>query len=775
MLWKKQATKQHQPVVNRSIMNATDTTRPLEIGVEGMTCAACVRRVEKGLRKLPSVVDATVNLATERARIQFDHSPVDADVTAATEVIRKLGYQPIELKREALNTTEKRHGLETEKLWSTFLGSTAFTLPLLIIAMAPMLSGRIMHLMMAVMSMEAWNWVMLVLAAPVQFWFGWRFLLHGAKSLLALSPDMNALVLIGTISAFTYSTLVTIAPQLVATESRHVYFEASAVVITLVLLGKYLETRSRHQASDAMKLLLNLVPKSAIVVRDGQSQKIAADKVMLEDLVEVPPGSAIAVDGIVENGQTYVDESMVTGEPVPVLKQAGDTVVAGTVNTTGTIQFRAKAIGADTTLAKIVAFVESAQASKPRIQSLADNVVAYFVPAVLVIALLTALAWLFIVPDGSLDKALVHAVAVLIIACPCAMGLAVPTSVMVGTGKAAQLGILFRSTEAVQSLSEVDAVAFDKTGTLTVGKPELVKFEVFASHDASQLLARLALVERRSEHPLATAIVRAAESKSLVADVGLAQFNAIAGAGLEATLDNGQVFLIGSEKLMRDHSVETTAASSFVESAVTTGQGYFFAAVDGQLAGFMVIADSIKPGAARAIQDLESSGYQVSLISGDNARTAKAVASQLGIAEDNVFAEIRPNEKAHVVQMLQQRSKKVAFVGDGLNDAPALTVADVGIAMGTGTDLAIETADIIAMSGDIQNIPRAIRLARDVMTNIRQNLVWAFGYNIILIPVATGLLKPWIGFGLSPLVAGAAMSVSSFFVVSNALRLRSWR
>ncbi len=341
------------------------------------------------------------------------------------------------------------------------------------------------------------------------------------KSLLNLSPDMNSLVLIGTLAAFAYSTVVTIAPHLVAVESRHVYFEASAVVITLVLLGKYLETRSRHQASDAMKLLLNLVPKSAIVIRDGKSYRIAADQVMLEDLVEVPPGSAIAVDGIVETGQTYIDESLVTGEPVPVLKQSGDTVVAGTVNTTGTIQFRAKAIGADTTLAKIVAFVESAQASKPRIQSLADSVVAYFVPAVLVIALLTALAWMFIMPDGSMDMALVHAVAVLIIACPCAMGLAVPTSEMVGTAKAAQLGILFRSTEAVQALSEVDTLAFDKTGTLTVGKPELVKFEVFGSHDKSRLLARLALIEGRSEHPLATAIVRAAESQSLVADVGL--------------------------------------------------------------------------------------------------------------------------------------------------------------------------------------------------------------------------------------------------------------
>ena len=756
-------------------MSTKELLKPLEIGVEGMTCAACVRRVENGLRKLPSVVDATVNLATERARIQFDHSPVEADTEAANEVIRKLGYQPIELRHEVEASKKTRHGLETASLWNNFVGSSVFTLPLLIIAMAPMLSSRIMHSMMGLMSMESWNYVMLGLAAPVQFWFGWQFLRHGAKSLIALSPDMNSLVLIGTVSAFAYSALVTIAPELVTAESRHVYFEASAVVITLVLLGKYLETRSRHQASDAMKLLLNLVPKSAVVIRNGQSQKIPADQVIVDDLVEVPPGSAIAVDGVVENGQTYIDESMVTGEPVPVLKEAGDTVVAGTVNTSGTMQFRAKAIGADTTLAKIVAFVESAQASKPRIQGLADRVVAYFVPAVLVVALLTALAWLFIMPDGSIDKALIHAVAVLIIACPCAMGLAVPTSVMVGTGKAAQLGILFRSTEAVQSLSEIDTVAFDKTGTLTVGKPELVSFQVFGAFEESQLLARLAVIERRSEHPLASAIVRAADVKAPIADASITKFKAIAGAGIEATLNDDHSYLIGSEKLMRDHLVDISSAATSVESAAANGHGYFYAAVDGQLAGFMVIADPIKIGSFAAIEDLKNLGYAVSLISGDNRRTATVVASQLGIDEVEVFAEIRPNEKAHVIQTLQRQAKRVAFVGDGLNDAPALTVADVGIAMGTGTDLAIETADVIAMSGDIQNIPRAIRLARAVMTNIRQNLVWAFGYNIILIPVATGLLKPWIGFGLSPLVAGAAMSVSSFFVVSNALRLRSWR
>ncbi len=747
-------------------------TESLEIGVQGMTCAACVRRVENGLRKLPNVVDASVNLATERARIQFDHTPVESDSQTAFTLIRKLGYEPIELKSQSTDDQRARHSTETHKLWNNFVASSVFTVPLLIVAMLPMLSGQVMRGMMSIAPMETWNWVMLALAIPVQFWFGWQFLRLGAKSLLALSPDMNALVLIGTIAAFAYSTLVTVWPASVPAESRHVYFEASAVVITLVLLGKFLETRSRHQASDAMKLLMNLVPKSAVVLRNGHAQKIPVDQVVMDDLIEVPPGTAIAVDGVVESGTTYVDESMVTGEPVPVLKQAGDSVVAGTMNTNGTIQFRAKAVGAETTLAKIVAFVESAQSTKPRIQGIADRVVAYFVPVVLVVALATALTWLWIMPGGSIDQALIHAVAVLIIACPCAMGLAVPTSVMVGTGKAAQMGILFRSTEAVQSLSEVNAIAFDKTGTLTVGKPELISLRTFNSHNDHDLLAQLATIERRSEHPLASAIVQAAESQSLESKSNLASFRALAGAGIEATLDTGATFLIGSEKLLRESAVDISAASEEVSHANMQGHGYFFVAVNGQLAGFIVIADPIKSSSPAAVQDLKQSGFTVSLISGDNAKTAKAVASQLGIAETYVFAEVRPNDKAEVIHKLQQQGLRVAFVGDGLNDAPALTVANVGIAMGTGTDLAIETADVIAMSGDIQNIPRAIHLARAVMSNIRQNLVWAFGYNIILIPIATGLLKPWLGFGLSPLVAGAAMSLSSFFVVSNALRLR---
>jgi len=748
-----------------------ETVKPVEIGVGGMTCAACVRRVENGLRKIPAVVDASVNLATERAHVQFGHSPDENDIRAVHAAIEKLGYEP---KPIATSNIPDNRDVETSQLWRLFLGSAMFTLPLLLIAMVPMLSSSVMNVMMTWLTMEQWNWVMLALAIPVQFWFGGRFLRLGAKSLFSSSPDMNALILLGTMAAFLFSATVTVVPNWIPAESRHVYFEASAVVITLVLLGKFLETKSRHQASDAMKLLLNLVPKMATVVRDGEVISIPVEKVVLNDILEVRPGSAIAVDGVVVSGSTYIDESMVTGESVPVAKAAGDQVVAGTINGNGSIQFRATAIGSETTLAKIVAFVESAQASKPRIQGIADRVVAYFVPVVLAIAIATALAWLFIVPGGSIDKALVHAVAVLIIACPCAMGLAVPTSVMVGTGRAASKGILFRSTEAIELLSSVNSIAFDKTGTLTVGKPRLTQFHVMPSFDRSTLLGQIAIVEQRSEHPLAVAIVEAANESQLRTSLEVVDFQAVAGAGVEARLSNGDQILIGSERFMQGQGIDTARMRTQVELAIQEGNGFFFAAINRSLAVLMVVSDPIKPSTPAAVSQLIARGFHVSLISGDNAKTAKAIASRCGITSDSVHAEVKPNDKAAVIQSLKVSNKRVAFVGDGLNDAPALTVADVGIAMGTGTDLAIESADVIVMSGDIQSIPNAIRLSRAVMSNIKQNLAWAFGYNALLIPVATGFLQPWFGLSLSPIVAGLAMSLSSFFVVSNALRLRSW-
>lgn len=746
----------------------------VDIGVGGMTCAACVRRVEMGLRKIPTVVDASVNLAMERASVRFDHVPQQGDLEAVRTAIAKLGYQPVDLTVDRDPHSAGDQDVETSRLWQMFLGAAGFTIPIVILAMAPMLSGRIMDLMMRGLSMEQWNWIMLGLTIPVQFWFGGRFLRLGAKSMFSTSPDMNSLIFLGTMAAFIYSTVVTIVPQWIPQASRHVYFEASAVVITLILLGKFLETKSRHQASDAMKVLFKLVPKMATVIREGEAVSIPAESVLLNDLVEVRPGSAIAVDGVVVSGSTYIDESMVTGESIPVAKEAGDEVVAGTINGNGSIQFRATAIGADTTLAKIVAFVESAQASKPRIQGIADRVVAYFVPVVLVIALFTALAWLFVMPGGSMDQALIHAVAVLIIACPCAMGLAVPTSVMVGTGKAAQHGLLFRSTDAIESLSQVRLIAFDKTGTLTIGKPQLSLFQVLPPFSEENLLSQLAVVEQRSEHPLATAIVAAA-ANGRKSSLTINSFNAIAGAGVEAEMSNNDQLLIGSEKLMRERRIDVTPFDVQITDAMSDGSGYFFAAVNNSLAALMVVSDSIKPSTPHAIEQLKQTGFEVALISGDNERTALSIADRCGIPSKMVYSEVRPNDKADVVQTLKRGGRRVAFVGDGLNDAPALTIADVGVAMGTGTDLAIESADVIAMSGDIQNIPRAIRLSKAVMLNIKQNLGWAFGYNILLIPIATGLLKPMTGLSLSPILAGLAMSLSSFLVVSNALRLRRWR
>ncbi len=744
----------------------------LQVGVSGMTCVACVRRVENGLRKLPTVIDASVNLATERASIKLSHQPKAEDIDAIRQTVEKLGYGLVDLKSTSQAKTLEEKELESFRLWHLFVGSTIFTVPIVLLAMTPMLSSNFMHIMMNLLTMEQWNWVMMGLAIPVQFWFGARFLRLGVKSLFSTSPDMNSLVLLGTMAAFLFSSVVTIAPNLVPPQSRHVYFEASAVVITLVLLGKYLETKSRHQASDAMKELLKLVPDMAIVIRNGEKISIPAEQVILDDLVEVRPGSAIAVDGVVVSGATYIDESMVTGESVPVAKSIGDEVVAGTINGSGSIRFKATAIGSDTTLAKIVAFVESAQASKARIQGIADRVVAYFVPVVLLIAISTALAWLFLMPGGTIDQALVHAVAVLIIACPCAMGLAVPTSVMVGTGKAAQQGILFRSTDAIEALSYVDLIAFDKTGTLTAGKPVLAKLHLQTPFLEETLLPQLAVVEQKSEHPLAHAIAESAIARGYKSSSTVESFNAIAGAGVEAVLSNGNRVLIGSEKLLRERQIDTSSFDNEVAEAMLEGSGYFFAAVNDKLAALMIVADPIKPTTPDSLTQLKQAGFAVALISGDNARTARAIAERCGIPSQMVHAEVRPNDKADVVKTLQAEYGHVAFVGDGLNDAPALTIADVGIAMGTGTDLAIESADVIAMSGDIENIPRAIKLSKAVMMNMKQNLVWAFGYNIILIPIATGLMKPYTGLSLSPIMAGLAMSLSSFFVVSNALRLR---
>jgi P-type Cu+ transporter len=611
---------------------------------------------------------------------------------------------------------------------------------------------------------------MLALATPVQFGPGLRFYKNGWKALRSGSPDMNSLVMIGTSAAYFYSLAVTLVPIIFPLEAQHVYFEASAVVITLILLGKYFEAVAKGHTSEAMKKLLGLQAKTARVLRGKEELEIPVDEVLPNDVIAVRPGEKIPVDGLVLSGNSYVDESTITGESIPVSKTEGAKVVGSTLNGNGIFTFKATAVGADTVLAQIIKLVETAQGSKPAIQGLADKVVAVFTPIVLVIAALTALAWIFFGGENAITFALVNTVAVLIIACPCAMGLATPTSIMVGTGKAAEMGVLFRKGDALQTLQEAKVIALDKTGTLTKGKPELTDFKVQAGFDDAELLALIASVEKQSEHPVAQAIVKAAEKRGTpLAEVS--DFEAVPGFGVSAKV-NGKLVQVGADRYMTKLGLDV---STFSEAARLGDEGKtpLYAAVGGKLAAIIAVADPIKEGTPEAIAALHNQGFKVAMITGDNQRTAQAIAKQLGI--DEVLAEVLPEGKSNAVKQLQSKGHKVAFVGDGVNDAPALAQADVGLAIGTGTDIAIETADVILMSGDLRGVPNAIALSRATLRNIKLNLFWAFAYNIILIPVAAGVLYPVNGWLLSPVLAGAAMGLSSVFVLTNALRLRGFR
>ncbi|MDB5046767.1 MAG: copper-translocating P-type ATPase, partial [Deinococcus sp.] len=649
--------------------------------------------------------------------------------------------------------------------------SAVFAVPLLILAMLPMLYSPAEMWEMERVGMNALNWIMMALALPVQFGPGLRFYRLGWKAITNRSPDMNALVMIGTSAAFFYSLLVTLAPQVFPAGTAHVYYEASAVVITLILLGKYFEALAKGRSSEAMKKLLHLQPKTARVLRGNQELELPVDEVLLGDLISVRPGEKIPVDGEVTGGQSFVDESMITGEPVPVAKQLGAAVVGGTINQNGVFQFKATKIGAETALAQIIKLVERAQGSKPPIQGLADAVVAVFVPVVLGIAALTFLVWLMFGGQQALSFALVNTVAVLIIACPCAMGLATPTSIMVGTGKAAELGVLFRSGAALEGLQGVQVVALDKTGTLTKGKPELTDFVLAAGFGRQQVLPLVASAEAQSEHPSARAIVDAAQREGSVLTAPQ-HFEAVPGFGLNAQVEGRRV-QIGADRYMKQLGLDVTAFGPQAQHLGDEGKSPLYAAIDGQLAALIAVADPIKAGSAEAVQALHQQGLKVAMITGDNARTAQAIARQLGI--DQVLAEVLPSGKSDAVKALQATGVRVAFVGDGINDAPALAQADVGLAIGTGTDVAVETADVILMSGDLRGVPNALALSRATLRNIRLNLFWAFAYNIILIPVAAGVLYPALGWLLSPVLAAAAMGLSSVFVLTNALRLRSFR
>ena len=607
---------------------------------------------------------------------------------------------------------------------------------------------------------------LLVLAIP-----GWRFYEKGFPALFRLGPDMNSLVAVGTAAAFGYSMVATFAPSLLPAGTVNVYYEAAAVIVALILLGRFLEARAKGRTSEAIKRLIGLQAKEAHVLRDGRIVDIPINDVAQGDIVEVRPGERVPVDGEVTEGRSFVDESMITGEPIPVEKAEGSTVVGGTVNQKGALTLRATAVGGQTMLAQIIRMVEQAQGSKLPIQAVVDKVTLWFVPAVMLAAVLTFLVWLVFGPSPALSFALVNAVAVLIIACPCAMGLATPTSIMVGTGRGAEMGVLFRKGEALQLLKDAKVVAVDKTGTLTEGRPVLTDLEIADGFDRNQVLAKVAAVESRSEHPIARAIVESAVEGGIALPT-MTDFDSVTGMGVCATVDGARVE-VGADRFMRELGLDVGGFARTAERLGNEGKSPLYAAIDGRLAAIIAVADPIKSSTPAAIAALHQLGLKVAMITGDNARTAQAIAKQLGI--DEVVAEVLPEGKVEAVRRLKASHGQIAYVGDGINDAPALAEADVGLAIGTGTDVAVESADVVLMSGNLQGVPNAIALSKATIGNIRQNLFWAFGYNTALIPVAAGVLYPAYGVLLSPIFAAGAMALSSVFVLGNALRLRRFQ
>lgn len=739
----------------------------IELGIQGMTCASCVGRVEKALKSVPGVVDATVNLATERATVRGN-----ADVTALISAVDQAGYDAKTMS--ATNQDEEaslKKAAEQLTLQRDLLLATVFALPVFLLEMGSHMIPAVHEFIMNTIGMQnSWyfQFVMTTLALAIP---GRRFYLKGFPALFRLAPDMNSLVAVGTAAAFGYSVIATFASHLLPEGTVNVYYEAAAVIVVLILLGRFLEARAKGRTSEAIKRLVKMQVKVAHVMRHGRFLDIPINEVQLNDLLEVHPGERVPVDGEITNGQSFVDESMITGEPIPVEKTVGSPVVGGTINQNGAFTIRATAVGEQTMLAQIIRMVELAQGSKLPIQAVVDKVTMWFVPAVMLAALLTFTGWIVYGPAPALTFALVNAVSVLIIACPCAMGLATPTSIMVGTGRGAELGILFRKGEALQRLKETRVIALDKTGTLTEGRPVLTDFEVAPGFDRGNVLAKIASVESKSEHPIARAIVEATTADGLRLPT-LTDFESVTGMGAQATVE-GSMMAIGADRFMLSLGVDVSAFKETAERLSKEGKSPLYAAVDGKLAAIIAVADPVKPTTGVAISALHQLGLKVAMITGDNARTAQAIAQKLGI--DEVIAEVMPEGKVEAIRRLKTAYGQLAFVGDGINDAPALAEAEVGIAIGTGADVAVESADVVLVSGNLQGVPNAIALSKATIGNIQQNLFWAFAYNTALIPVAAGVLYPAWGVLLSPIFAAGAMALSSVFVLGNALRLRAFQ
>lgn len=732
-----------------------DTVKEVvELQITGMTCAACATRIEKGLNRLSGITGANVNLALETAHVEYN--PAMVDVRDIQNKVSQLGYKA-EPKQEVMDAGQRRQKEITKQKRKFFISA---------ILALPLLWSMVSHF-----SFMSWIWLpdlfmnpwfQLALATPVQFYIGGHFYVGAYKALVNKSANMDVLIALGTSAAYFYSLYLTIewASNGGGHHGPDMYYETSAVLITLVLLGKLFETLAKGRTSEAIKTLMGLQAKTALVVRDGIEQSVPIEEVVVGDIVIVKPGDKIAVDGEIIEGRTSVDESMLTGESLPVEKQKGDTVIGATLNKNGVIRIAATKVGKDTALAQIIKVVEEAQGSKAPIQRIADVISGIFVPIVVGIATVAFLIWYFFVSPGEFAHALEIGIAVLVIACPCALGLATPTSIMAGSGRAAEFGILFKGGEHLETTHLINTVVLDKTGTVTKGKPELTDVIVLDMEEQS-FLSLVGTAEKNSEHPLAEAIVAGILNKGI--ELGNTdEFEAIPGFGILATV-NGQQVLAGTRKLMAKYDISFEAALPQMEQLEEAGKTAMLIAIDGKYAGLVAVADTIKETSKEAVERLKKMGIEVVMITGDNGRTAAAIARQAGI--DHVLAEVLPEGKAEEVKKLQAQGKKVAMVGDGINDAPALAIADIGMAVGTGTDVAMETADVTLMRGDLNSIPDAIYMSRKTMKNISQNFFWALGYNSIGIPVAAlGLLAPW--------VAGAAMALSSVSVVLNALRLQ---
>lgn len=756
--------------IKKAVMDAGYTavsnTVKKTLNIEGMTCASCAQTVEKAVKKLEGLNQVSVNLATEKMTVEYDPSVLNFyDITRA---VADAGYSASSVESIDLDKEKKEKAIK--ELWYRFIMSAIFTVPLLYIAMGHMIGLPLPGMIDPMVHPTSFALTQLLLTLPVMY-FGRSFFTVGFKTLFRGHPNMDSLIALGTSAAFLYSLYATAMIYYGDTSfTMALYYESAAVILTLITLGNYFEVVSKGKSSEAIKKLMGLAPKTARILRNDQELEIAIDEVQVDDIIVVRPGEKLPVDGVILEGNTAIDESMLTGESIPVEKKKGDPVIGASINKTGSFQYKATKVGKDTALSQIVKLVEDAQGSKAPIAKLADQISGIFVPIVIVLAVLSGLAWFFLGQESWIF-ALTITISVLVIACPCALGLATPMAIMVGTGKGAENGVLIKSAEALETTHKVQTIIFDKTGTITEGKPKVTDIITANGISETELLTLAASAEKGSEHPLGEAIVKDAEEKNLPL-MKTDFFNALPGHGIEGTID-GKKMLLGNKKLMKEHNISLADLSEESDRLAEQGKTPMYITINGEIAGIIAVADTVKESSLHAIKKLHKMGIEVAMITGDNKRTAEAIAKQVGI--DRVLSEVLPEDKANEVKKLQEEGKKVAMVGDGINDAPALAQADIGIAIGSGTDVAMESADVVLMRSDLMDVPTAVELSKSTIKNIKENLFWAFAYNTLGIPIAMGILYIFGGPLLSTVFAAAAMSFSSVSVVLNALRLKKFK